>query len=74
MSTPFDLDTGLRLEKANLVLPWGTDIESLSHLGTPEVFRHPSATNILWKEELVLGSVPATVSAMTAAGPNVFYC
>ena len=73
MSTPFDLELGLRLEVTQLLLPWGLSSEELCHIGSPEIYRHPNSTNILWKDEIVLGGLPVQVSAMAAAGPNVFY-
>jgi hypothetical protein len=73
MNAPFDLELGLRLEASQLMLPWNSNLEDLCRIGSPEVYRHPSAINILWKEEFALGGLPVQVSAMTASGPNVFY-
>lgn len=73
MKPPFDLADGLLLERSNALLPWGSSIETLTGLGTPEVFRHPSATNICWKDEKVFGGLSVKVDVNGAAGPNVFY-
>lgn len=73
MSPPFDLDLGLYLEKNQLLLPWGSQIEKLCLVGDPEIYRHPRAVNIFWKDEIVFGGLSVQVSAMTAAGPNAFY-
>ena len=73
MTTPFDLANGVRLECAGLVLPWDSSIEKLCAIGKPEIYRHPSATNVTWKGEAIFGGVPVHLDAMTASGPNVFY-
>jgi len=73
MTAPYRLDSGIHLERSQLLLPWGTSVESLCSIGSPEVYRHPSATNVSWKDELVLGGLPVQIDAMSASGPNVFY-
>lgn|SRR5690606_14408877 len=73
MTVPFDLDSGLHLERSKVLLPWTTSIDRLCGIGSPEIYRHSSATNLSWRDELVLGGLSAQVSAMSAAGPNVFY-
>ena len=40
-------------------------------IGKPEIYRHRSATNLRW--EHVFDGLAVQVSAMAAAGPNVFY-
>jgi hypothetical protein len=73
MQTPFNLAAGLNLERSGTLLPWDSTLEDLARLGTPEVYRHQSTTNICWKNEEVLGGLSAHVEVMGAAGPNAFY-
>lgn len=73
MDAPFQLAAGLRLENAHLVLPWDSTMEKLALIGHPEVYKHTKATNLLWKNEAVLGGLAVSVQVMTAAGANAFY-
>jgi hypothetical protein len=73
MTAPLGLDAGLHLERAQLLLPWGSSIEDLCRIGNPEIYRHSSATNVSWKNETALGGLPVQIDAMSAAGVNVFY-
>lgn len=73
MNPPFDLENGLFLEKSKTLLPWGSPVEKLTSLASPEIFRHPSTTNISWNSENVFGGLPVKVDMQGAAGQNVFY-
>lgn len=74
MNPPFNLGSGLLLERSATLLPWGSTVEALTKLGAPEIYRHPSTTNIAWINEMVFGGLPVRVDMQGAAGPNAFYC
>jgi hypothetical protein len=73
MKPPFNVEAGLMLERSSTLLPWGSTIEALSNLGSPEIYRHHKTTDISWTEEEVFGGLAVRVDIQGAAGPNAFY-
>ncbi len=73
MIVPFGLSEGLQLEKARLRLGWNASVDDLSRIGDPITYRHKTEVSARWANEAVLGGLPVSVTATSAAGPNVFY-